>query len=401
MRVLTVLDRLNPGGIEVQLLQAVPWLQRQGVTVDFCCAVPPGTLDARFEALGCRIHRVPKTPNCYSTARHLQRLLEREPYDVVHSHLGHSSGGFALGAHGAGVPAAVSFHSAMPLSLYRWRTRPVLRQLRSTWLKWHGSLIRRYARMLVGHSRVNLERFAPDWRQHPNRCRVIMNGVDFPSNHRPKNEARRRLGLAAGATVLLHVGSLKPEKNHAGLLAIFQRVLKRQPQAQLVLVGDGRLRPAIERHAKSLGVLEGIHFAGLQNNVWPYYAAADVFVFPSESEGFGNAVVESQAAGVPVVASDIAAHHESLAPQQHRFLFPLPDYDRAAELVLEQIELASAGSNPWVGQSAEFVKDRFSIQRFALDLVTLYQDLSGDRSIEPGAIAPRPGQLIERERNAA
>ncbi len=243
MRVLTVLSWLNPGGIEVQLLQAVPWLQQQGVTIDFCCTGPVGMLDSHFEALGCRIHRLTKTPNCYATARHLQRLLRHEHYDVVHSHLGHSSGGFTLGSDRLGVPSVVSFHSAMPLSLYRWRKRPVLGQLRSAWLSWHRRLIRRHAQMLVGHSQINLDGFAPDWRRHHDRCRIIMNGVDFPAEHLPTEEARQRLGVDADANVLLHVGSMKPEKNHAGLLAIFQRVLKQKPRAQLVLVGDGRLAP--------------------------------------------------------------------------------------------------------------------------------------------------------------
>ena len=400
MRVLTVVDRLNPGGIEVQLLQAVPSLLRHGLTIDFCCTGIAGSLDPQFEALGCRIYRLPKTPNCYSTARHLKRLLRREQYHVVHSHLGHSSGGIALGAHRNGVPCAVSFHSAMPLSLYGWRGRPVLGRLRSAWLHWHRELIGRHAQMVVGHSQVNLEGFAPDWSQHPNRCRVIMNGVDFPDALLPKGEARRQLGLEQDAKILLHVGSMKPVKNHTGLLEILQQVLRREPRAQLLLVGDGRLRQSIEQRGQAMQLRQHIHFAGMQTDVWPYYAAADVFAFPSESEGFGNALVEGQAGGVPIVASDIAAHHESLAPQQHRFLFPLPDYVRAAELVHDQMACAAASDNPWVEQSEKHVRKHFSIQRFALDLVRLYHDMTAARSVHR-QIDSRSMQELDRGRDAA
>jgi glycosyltransferase EpsF len=375
MRILSIVNWLNRGGIEVQLLQAIPFLKRIGVDMDIC-TFAPGVLDADFATQGCAVKHIRKTPDCYAIARQFQRILAKKRYDVVHSNHGYSSGVFALAADRMGIPAVVSFHSAAPSSLCHWRTIPGLRQVRTLWLQWHRRLMERHARVFIGHSHVNIQAFAPHWRQQPDRYRVIPNGVLFPGQLPKQRQARRALGLDDDMLVLLHVGSFRAEKNHQGLLQIFHEVTRRRPDAVLVLVGCGYLRERVARQASHLGLDGKIRFAGLQEDVWPCYAAADVFVFPSIVEGFGNALVESQAAGLPLVASDIPALHESVAPSQHRFLFPLPRYDLAAEMVLEQAQAAEKNDNPWVEESEKYVRERFSIERFAADLIKLYTDVA-------------------------
>ncbi len=128
--------------------------------------------------------------------------------------------------------------------------------------------------------------------------------------------------------------------------------------------------------AKDLGLETHVRFEGTRCDVCRYYAAADLFVFPSHYEGFGNVLVESQAAGCPVVASDIPAHRESIERSQHRFLFPLPDYSAAADLVLEQLEAARARENPWVAAGRDFARRRFTVERMADEMHAIYDELA-------------------------
>jgi glycosyltransferase involved in cell wall biosynthesis len=350
-------------------------LKQEGIDVDVCCTGPRGALDEEFEAQGSTIWRIPKSANCRATARHLARLLTRRDYAIVHSRFGHASGGFALGAARMRVPAIISFHSAEPLSLYRWRRTPLLAQVRRGWLAWHRQLMARYATLFVGHSVANLSAVQPHWRDDPQRYRVVHNGIDFPDNYPSKAAARRALALGA-EPVLLHVGTLKQEKNHTGLLQILRRVAERLPAVRLLLVGDGPERRRVEQAAAAMGLAARVRFEGSQRSLAGYYAAADAFVFPSVTEGFGNVLVESQAAGLPVVASDIPAHHESVAPPQHRFLFRLPDYAVAADRLVEQIEATRAGDNPWVAASKTHVRERFSARQFAQQLAQLYHEVA-------------------------
>jgi glycosyltransferase involved in cell wall biosynthesis len=375
MKVLTVVNWLNRGGIEVMLRNSLPWLKKNGINLDICC-MEPGVLDSEFVDFGCAIHRITKTANCYATSRYCRRILEKNKYDVVHSHLGYISGGIALAADSMDIPAAISFHSATAMSLYNWRTIPGLRQLRELWLGWHRNLMERHGRAFVGHSHINLAAYAPDIKQQSKRYRVIQNGVRFPGHLPTRQEIRRCLRLDDDVLVLLHVGSARAEKNHLGLLEIFRNVTIQRSNCVLLLVGEVPLGHRLIGMARELGLYDKIRLIGLQNDVWPYYIASDIFVFPSWIEGFGNVLVESQAVGLPVVASDIPANHESVAPMQHQFLFPLPRYDIAAEMVLEQVDAAAAGENPWVSGAKQYVHDNFSIERFAADLKLLYSDLS-------------------------
>lgn len=375
MRILIVVNWLERCGIQVMLYQALPFLRRLGVLPDVCCLAGASDMDEEYRRAGCRIFRIPKRADPFAAARALDAVLSRHSFDIVHSHMAYTSGGIALAARRRGVPNAISFHNATATALYNWDRHLPLRWAKRAWLLLHRRLMNRYGDMMIGHSRINIAAYAPDWERDPERYRVLMNGTEFPTTVGSAATLRERLGIAPSAPVLLHVANFNRKKNHAGLLRIAQIVIEKRRGAVLVMVGDGPLRRSTESLASSLGILANTRFAGIHSNVWPYYAMADAFLFPSEMEGFGNVLVEAQGVGVPVVASDIGAHHESVAPHQRRFLFALPDYDHAARLVLEQLEAAESDSNPWVWESRNYVRREFSIERMASDLNALYNDL--------------------------
>jgi glycosyltransferase involved in cell wall biosynthesis len=235
--------------------------------------------------------------------------------------------------------------------------------------------IRRNAQVFIGHSESNLESFDSGWREDQKKFRVIYNGFEFPEPVPDRTWARRDLALDDDELVLLHVGSLRPEKDHSSLLAIARQVFDHRGGGLLMLVGEGKLKSQVEQRAAALGLSDSIRLEGGRRDVWPYYAAADAMVFPSVTEGFANALVEAQAAGLPVVASDIPAHRESVAPDQQEFLFEIGNPNAAAELVLRQLESAAAGCNRWVESSRHHVRSRFSADRSAGLLADLYAEV--------------------------
>jgi glycosyltransferase involved in cell wall biosynthesis len=393
LRLLAITDRLTFGGIEVSLLNVVPHLQDQGVTVDVCSQGVAGELDAEFEKLGCRIHRVRKSINPFAAAREFHRLLEATHPDLVHSHKGYGSGAFALAARRSGIPIIISFHSAGSNVRRAWERRVVLRYVRRAWLRWNRRQMLRHARFFVGHSEANLASFEPAWPDDPERFRVIYNGIAFPDSLPSRKEARRELGIADHQAMLLHVGSFRPEKDHESLLEIAGSVFARMTAGLLVMVGEGALRSRVERRSRDLGLAENVRFEGGQRDVWPYYAAADVLVFPSATEGFGIALAEAQGSGLPIVATDIAAHRESVAPVQHRFLFPPTRVETAVEHVCAQLEAARAGTNEWVDVSRSESLSRFSVELAAARLNSLYSDLAIRNDAGRDSAAPEPWSL--------
>ncbi len=127
------------------------------------------------------------------------------------------------------------------------------------------------------------------------------------------------------------VAKLRPEKGHDLLLAAFPLVLRRVPDARLVLVGDGNLRPALEADAIARGVGDRVEFVGAVDSIWPYLADAHVFALASQSEAFGMAIVEAMAAGLPVVAPAVGGIPELVVPGVTGELFPPGDPETLAD----------------------------------------------------------------------
>lgn len=104
--------------------------------------------------------------------------------------------------------------------------------------------------------------------------------------------------------VVGHVGRFHEAKNHMFLLDVFAEVSKRRPDAMLLLVGDGELRPDIEAKIRQLQLEDRVILTGNRSDVPQLLWAMDVFVFPSAWEGLPVTVVEAQAAGLPCLISD-------------------------------------------------------------------------------------------------
>ena len=97
-------------------------------------------------------------------------------------------------------------------------------------------------------------------------------------------------------------------KNHKMFLRAAARLCGRFPDVEFVLVGDGPLRPELEREAESLGLKAQVSFLGDRQDIPAVLASLDVCVLPSSSESLSNAILESMAAGVPVVASRVGGN---------------------------------------------------------------------------------------------
>jgi N-acetyl-alpha-D-glucosaminyl L-malate synthase BshA len=121
--------------------------------------------------------------------------------------------------------------------------------------------------------------------------------------------------------VLLHASNFRPVKRVGDAVRALAEVRRRRP-AVLVLVGDGPDRAATEALAVSLDVRGAVAFAGERRSLGDLFAQADLFLLPSEQESFGLAALESQASGVPVVASEVGGVAEVIVHGETGWLVP-------------------------------------------------------------------------------
>lgn len=144
------------------------------------------------------------------------------------------------------------------------------------------------------------------WGVPPEKIQVIYNAVDLSrfTGLGDRDQARRRLGLDQ-SPLLLTVARLVPWKGVDELIRLLPELRQCVPGLRLVVVGEGPLRPQLERLAQGLGVREAVRFTGqVDRALIPcYFRAADVFVLYSGYEGLSHVLLESMAAGTPAVAS--------------------------------------------------------------------------------------------------
>jgi glycosyltransferase involved in cell wall biosynthesis len=145
---------------------------------------------------------------------------------------------------------------------------------------------------------------------------VINNGVDvkkYTPTWKNKNfSIRKKYNIAKDAIVLISVGSLKPIKGHKYLIKAFRKLVLKNSNIYLWLLGDGRKIEEYKHYVYEKKIQEKIHFFGFTENVEDYLQEADIFILPSLSEGTSIALLEAMASGLAIVATKVGGNIEVL-----------------------------------------------------------------------------------------
>jgi glycosyltransferase involved in cell wall biosynthesis len=206
---------------------------------------------------------------------------------------------------------------------------------------------------------------------------VIPNGVDLvefrPAGPRDRVHARKLLGLDDVPTVLC-VGALMVQKGQQDLLTDWPVIRDRVPEAELLLVGDGPDRRALERLADGL---PGVRFVGSRTDVPLWMAAADVVVVPSRWEGMALVPLEAMACARSVVATDVIGVVDSVPPGAGAVV-ALDDPPALVDALVARLEdPALADEEGWVGRS--HVESHHDVTSSARELARVYLRLVGAR----------------------
>jgi glycosyltransferase involved in cell wall biosynthesis len=322
-----VLLSMDPGGLELVVLDLLREGRRLGQRVEVLCLESPGLLAAEVEAMQvgitCLDKRAGLHPGLIGPLRsHLRRIRP----DVVHTH--QIGALFYAGAAARGMKGTRVVHTEHGVH-YPGRLRTRL-----------------LARVAASHADrffcVSKDIAATVLRYHiaPGRkVAVVPNGIDTARFiRRGDREALRRvLGLPAGVTIIGTVGRLDPIKRQDLLIRAFARVRQRERDAHLLLVGDGPALDDLRRLTAALGLDPSVTFAGYQPRPERYLEVMDVFALTSRSEGMPLAVLEAWAAGVPVIASRVGGIPELITNGWTGLLFEPGEEGELARAILRMI----------------------------------------------------------------
>jgi glycosyltransferase involved in cell wall biosynthesis len=209
---------------------------------------------------------------------------------------------------------------------------------------------------------------------HPERIVTIHNAVEVEEGVVPAN-LRDEFRIPPGIPVLVAAGRLSVEKGHRYLIEALRR-MPAETVPHLMLLGEGRERDRLRELARALDVSHRVHFAGFHSNPYPFFAAADLVVNPSLTEGLPNVVLEAQALGVPVVATDVGGVGELVLHEETGWLVEAGNPDALARTILTA--LADPSRARLIAKAArERVREFFSFAGQAERLMALYDEAIG------------------------
>jgi glycosyltransferase involved in cell wall biosynthesis len=250
--------------------------------------------------------------------RGVHRLVRERHIDIVHAHDYKTDLMALLLARAEGVIPLATAHG--------WTGRS--RRERSLYYPVDKRLLARFPLVIAVSSRIRQDLLKA--RARPEAVRTILNAIDHQAFRRlleREAEARARLGIQTGDTVIGAIGRLAPEKCFDVLLEAIALLRRRRPEIRLLIAGDGPSRLGLEALAGRLGIGLACRFLGHYRNVVELHHALDVLVQSSGYEGTSNVVLEAMALETPIVATDVGGTAELIADNVHGLLVPADDVD--------------------------------------------------------------------------
>ncbi len=294
IKVLHIVPLLSPGGAERVTVHIVTRLNRQRYEA---AVVSLGRrkecdLDRLLEEAGVEVRYLGKPPGFdYRMYHKLYRTLRDYRPDIVHTHM-----------------QVLRYALPSILLLKRASLLHTIHNLAERDVEPRARFIQRYA---FNHGVVPIGvatevALSVERLYGIQECRVISNGIPTDRYARPqvsRKEWRAREGFGDDDVLFVCVARFAPQKNHALLLKAFAQGPASDPNAHLVLVGEGVLRERLEEQVKNLGLARQAHFLGLRTDIPEVLGAMDVFVLSSDYEGNPLSVMEAMAAGLPIVST--------------------------------------------------------------------------------------------------
>lgn len=251
---------------------------------------------------GCKVFHWPHpAENYYEFLCSLLHLMKQYPYSAVHVHTMFNAGWVMLAAKLSGVPVRIAHaHSALT------NGGSTKKQIYESFMR---HLILGCSTDLVCCGIAAGERLFGK-RAFSERGKLIYNGINldaFAFDAAERTIIREQLGLQ-DAFVIGHVGHLAQVKNQQFLIELLPKILRRKPNAMLLMLGEGQDRAMLEERIRELDLTDRVILTGNVRNVSDYLNAMDVFAFPSLFEGMPLSIVEVQANGLPCILSTGVPH---------------------------------------------------------------------------------------------
>lgn len=332
-------------------------------------AHPEGELLRRASEGHDLLRLAPRNEIDLHAAWRLSRILKDFKPDVVHAHDPHAvalaSLGLAFNTSGDGPPLVASRRIAThlrPHAFSRWKYHQVDRFIAAS----------QTIRSTLLHDGIP-----------PHRIVIVHNGIDM---HRvqaePAINIHAEFWLPTHAPIVGAVGTLRTEKGHRHLIEAAAAVIRDVPDARFVIVGEGELRPALERQIHELHLEKHVFLAGFRPDVLAFHKAFDLFVTTPVAEGLGTSLLSAMACSKAVVATEVGGIPDVVVDGATGVLVPPRDHQALAEAIVRLLKDDDRRAR--MGRAGfERVRRMFSAERMVEETLTVYRAVVASRRAYP------------------
>jgi glycosyltransferase involved in cell wall biosynthesis/GT2 family glycosyltransferase len=357
----TPLSPLHQGGVERHVMEVSRRAAAAGAEVEVLCTEPGGPKLQEQERDGVKIRTVRAWPadRDWCLAPRIWREMSRRPWDVVHVQSYHTFVAplAMLRALTLGIPYVVTFHGGGHSSEARNRVRGLQRALLRPLLK--------RAECLVAVARFEIEEYGGELGIPAEKFALIPNGTDLAFS-----AAGGANGKPEGPPAIASIGRLERYKGHHRVIDAFPFVLKREPEARLVIVGTGPYEEELRKQAQALGIAEKVEFTSTPPDQPAAMAellqGISLVVLLSDFETHPLVALEAAAAGRRLLVADASGLGERAADG---FARPIPldeSPEGVGEAVIEELAKPPQTKRPQLS----------SWDECAAELLALYRSLA-------------------------
>ncbi|HBC74293.1 MAG: hypothetical protein A2008_06440 [Candidatus Wallbacteria bacterium GWC2_49_35] len=376
INILFIINDLKIGGAEKMLLYLISGLDRTVYNPVVCTLLDRGEYRHFLKTRGIKYYTL-DMQNYYRVPFalfNLIRIVRAENISIIHSYLFYSD----LMARAAGLLAGVRVVITSMRNIDLWR-KPYHIFIDSLTYGLSSAII---SNSLAGAARLsNVEKIPSD------KIKVVYNAIKLdeyiPGESYSRTDFRNSIGVGPGDFMIVTVARLEEQKDHLTLLKTARHTLgalhekkgkEFTARVKFVLAGGGALMDELKQEAEKLGLNESVIFLGTRTDIKDILRASDLFLLTSIYEGIPNAILEAQACGIPVIATDVGGVSEIISDNFNGVLCEPKAVEAISEKIVHLIE--NPGFAEFIAKNAvERLKTKFSCVNLISKTCAIYKNL--------------------------